>query len=135
MITKIGTDSFNGQPYDVYLLVGNAVGDAEVKQSKAGKAFAKVSVAAKKNPDSTTMFVSVTGFRGLSATVGSITKGASVMAIGKLDKLEYNGKTYWDMSADYVSSAGGFALGGFKPAAKASNGFNEIPEADEELPF
>lgn len=134
MITKIGTDSFNGTNYDVYMLVGNACGDAEIKQSNGGKAFAKVSVAAKKNPDSTTMFVSVTGFRGLSATVGSIKKGQAIMAIGKLDKREYNGKTYWDLVADYVGSAGGFAMGGFKPVAKPASEFAEIPEV-EELPF
>ena len=135
MITKIGTDSFNGQNYDVYMLVGNAVSDAEIKQSKGGKAFGKVSVAAKKNPDSTTMFVTVTGFRGLSATVGSITKGAAIMAVGKLEKREYNGKTYWDMMADYVSSAGGFVpMGIFKPVAKPASEFAEIHEV-EELPF
>ena len=138
MIFKIGTDTFNGQTNDIYMLVGNAVGDAETKQSKAGKAFSKVNVAAKRNPDSTTMFVSVTGFRGLAATVGSIRKGAAIFAIGKIDKRDYNGKTYYDMPAEYVGSAGGFVpMGSFKPAAQQANtgGFSEIAEADEELPF
>lgn len=135
MITKIGTDSFNGQAYDVYMLVGNATSDATEFKSKAGKAFCTVSVAAKKNPDSTTMYVTIKGFRGLSATVGSIKKGEAIMAVGKLDKREYNGKTYWDMPADFVATAGSGAMTtmSFKPVA--NNGFTELPEADEELPF
>lgn len=137
MITKIGTDTFNGQAYDVYMLVGNATSDAELRQSKAGKSFGKVSVAAKKNPDSTTMYVNITGFRGLSATVGSIKKGEAIMAVGKLDKREYNGKTYWDLMADFVATAGSGAMTtmSFKPVAKVeAPAFREIPEM-EELPF
>ena len=134
MITKIGTDSYNGQEYDVYMLVANATSDAEVKTTGNGKTFAKVNVAAKKNPDSTTMFVNIMGWRGLTATVGSIKKGQAIMAIGKLEKNEYNGKTYWNLTAEFVASAGGFFSGSFKPVAKA-NTFTEIPDVGEELPF
>ena len=95
MIIKVGKSRAKGEEYDVYMLVGNATNDAETKQSKSGKAFSKVSVAAQQNPDSTTMFVSVMGFGGLNATIGSIKKGGSVFAIGKLEKNEYNGKTTW----------------------------------------
>ena len=135
ILVKVGTDIYNGQNVDIYMLQGTATGDAEVKQTKSGKAFAKVSVAAKKNPDSTTMFVSLVGFSGLCASVAGIKKGASVFAVGRLEKNEYNGKTYWNFTADYVDSAGGFVMGGFKPVAKASNTIVEITDTEEVLPF
>ena len=135
MIIKIGKTRAKGEEYDVYMLVGKATGDAETKQSKAGKAFSKVSVAAQQNPDSTTMFVTVMGFGGLNATIGSIKKGGSVFAIGKLEKNEYNGKTYWSLTPEYAASAGGFFSGSFKPIAKANNPIVEITETEETLPF
>ena len=128
MIIKVGKSRAKGEEYDVYMLVGNATSDAETKQSKSGKAFSKVSVAAQQNPDSTTMFVSVMGFGGLNATIGSIKKGASVLAVGKLEKNEYNGKTYWSLTPEYAASAGGFFSGSFKPIAKANNPIVEITD-------
>ena len=135
MIIKIGKTRSKGEEYDIYMLTGNATSDAETKQSKAGKAFSKVSVAAQQNPDSTTMFVTVMGFGGLNATIGSIKKGASVLAVGKLEKNDYNGKTYWNFTPEYAASAGGFFSGSFTPVAKVSGGFTEITDNEEVLPF
>lgn len=139
MINKIGKTRAKGEEYDVYFLTGNACSDAERKQTKAGKTFYKVNVAAQQNPDSTTMYVTVMGFAGLSATVGSFKKGEAVLAVGKLEKNDYNGKTYWNLIPEYVNSVGSGAMTNmsFKPVAQQANtgSFSEIAEADEELPF
>ena len=134
MIIKVGKTRSKGEEYDIYMLTGNATSDAEIKQSKAGKAFSKVNVAAQQNPDSTTMFVTVMGFGGLSSTIGSIKKGGSGFAVGKLEKNEYNGKTYWNLTPEYAASAGGFFSGSFKPVAN-NGGFTEITDDAESLPF
>jgi len=139
MITKIGTNCHKGQTFAVYLATGNAGRDAEDKPVN-GKAHAVFSLPVKENPDGTTMWVNVNGWRSMYASVAAVRKGDSVLVIGQLKKREYNGKDYYDLDADFCAVSGGSVFGG-SPAANLSaltdrmDTFAEIGEEDGELPF
>lgn len=138
MITKVGTNHFRGQTYDVYMLSGTAGRDAENKPVN-GKDHATVSVACVEQQDGTTMWVSVNGWRELASAVLGARKGSAVFAIGQLKPREYNGKTYYDLDAEFVSVCGVSGGAAQKFTALESRiqaaGFADIAEEDGELPF
>lgn len=134
MITKIGTDYHNGNKLDIYLASGTAVKEGELKSTKNGKPLGTVSIAAGHRADSTTIFVTINGWRSNARTVSNISKGQNVLVIGPIREREYNGKKYLDMDADFCSTAGSFPaphMGGVNVAAED---FEELPE-EEGLPF
>lgn len=132
MIAKIGKNHYKGQAFDVYLLTGNAGRDAETKPIN-GKPHSVFSVAAQENQDSTTLWVNVNGWRNMYGPVAAVRKGDSVLAVGQLKKREYNGKTYYDLDAEYLSVAG--SSGGAIPVSDAPTEFAPIDEEDCDLPF
>lgn len=109
MICKIGKEFINGEEQAIYDVVGNATRDAEMKTTGSGKTFATVGVAAQKNQDGTTTYIDVNGWRDSAGPVSRIVKGQSVRAVGVLRQREYNGRTYFNLDADWVCVSGGSA--------------------------
>ncbi len=142
-LIKIGKDHYNGEERPIYLLQGNAVRGAEWAPVN-DKPHAKVSVAAQQGADGETIFVNVNGWRDRADQVAEIAKLDSVLAVGVLKKREYNGRTYYDLDADFISISGAGLLDreGASPRraeaqqeAAGSGSFEELDVDDGELPF
>ena len=140
-LIKIGMNYPNGNEVPVYMVVGNAVRDGEVKPIN-GKDHAKVSVAAKEMQDGTTMFIGVNGWRSKAADVAAIRKMDTVLAVGTLKSSEYNGRKFYDLDADFVCISGVGRLRvppSVRPSAAvdvSADDFDELPDEDAgELPF
>lgn len=80
-----------------------------------------------------TIWCNVVAWHDLASILSLAKKGSSVLAVGKLRSREYNGKTYTDLEAEYVSVASVGAVAS-SPATPAYNGFEEV-EDDGALPF
>lgn len=138
MITKLDTTYYKGKASDVYMVCGSAGRDAEDKPV-GGKPHAVVSLPVKEKQDGTTMWINLNGWRNQYTAVAGIRKGDGVLAIGTLREREYNGRTYYDLDADFVavSRLGGSADENRSALADriGSAGFAAIDEEDGELPF
>lgn len=145
-LTKLGTRCYKGQEHPYYLLCGNATRSAEDKPVN-GNNHSVVGIVAVERKDGTTTFVNLNGWREHYYEVISIRKGDVILAAGELKSREYNGKTYYDLDADFVARSGaGLSSAGqdmaaapaFTPAAEgvtvSGPGFAEL-EDDGELPF
>ena len=75
-ILKIGTETFNETEHTVVLLTGRAIRDGE--DATVNKPCARVSVAAKQEPDGSTLFVTVKGWRDRYRDVLRIRKGDQI---------------------------------------------------------
>ena len=99
---------------------------------------AKVSVAVGKREDAngekTTVWANVVAWRGLADVLAGARKGDAILAIGRVSTREYNGKTYSDLNADFVSIAS-IAQQAQQPAPQGDpmTGLEEVE--DDELPF
>lgn len=137
---KIGTSWYNDEEKPIYLLQGNAIRDGEDAPVN-GKDHAKVSVAAASQPDGSTVFVTVNGWRFRAGEVAAIRKMDSVLAIGVLKKREYNGNIYYDLDADFISVSGGRGRRSTHSSSTSSGSaspahFEELNDSDVgELPF
>ena len=151
MVSKIGYDWLNGQKKDIYLLVGTACRDAEVKMLSGGeKCVCKVSVAAGQKQNTETMFIAVNAWNRRAKMLTGCRKADTVLAIGPITQREYNGKTYSNMDADFVVVAGensgtegNFAAvaemaksvaTSYQPNVSAAD-WQEMDGEDDELPF
>ena len=149
-LLKIGTSTYDDKTTPVYLMQGNTTRDAEDKPVN-GKDHAVVGVAASEDAAGNTIYVNLNGWRKEYDAVRAIRKGDSILAVGRLKKREYNGKSYYDLDADFVCKSGtGLCddgvtysaplpevgdLPGFDDApAVGADGFAEVEE-DGELPF
>lgn len=126
---QIGNNYVNGEAKPVYLVCGNAVRNAEITDVN-GKTLGKVSVAAQSNPDGSTVFVTVNAWRGRSKALAAVNKMDTLLAIGVLKQREYNGKSYYDLDADFISVN---ATGGNPTPYIGAEDFAD--SADEDLPF
>ena len=148
-MVKIGQDTYNDVTTPVYLMQGMATRDAEDKPVN-DVAHAVVGIAAAEDKDGNTVYVNLNGWRDNYGIVRRICKRDSVLAIGKLTTHEHNGRTYYDLNADFVALNGAGFVGSvgadeppkFKPAGRPvdvgaddfDGGFSEIAD-DGELPF
>lgn len=135
-ILKIGKEFINGNPRDVYLLQGRAIRDGEIAPVN-GKDHSRVCVAAMEKEDGTTMFVTVNGWRDRTPDIAAVRKNGSVLAVGTMSSREYNGKTYWDMDANFLvtSGNGAAAVRGVNVEPADFEPFAAIEEEDAQLPF
>lgn len=146
MITKIGHDFYNGQKKDLYLLVGTACRDAEVRLIGDGeKRVCKVSVAAGKRQNTETVFVTLNAWNKNASWLSNVHKSDRCLAVGSIKTSEYNGKNYQDMDVEFVSVCA--APGDLQRLAQAAaavpspppnvtaEDWAELEDEDEELPF
>lgn len=96
----------NGQEIRTGLLAGKATGDGSVNTTKSGKEVGSVSVKAYTRKDGTAAFMTVKSWDAAAiARIRSIRKGDPILAAGRLDVREYNGKTYMDLVADFFMTS------------------------------
>ena len=125
---------------DGSVIVAGACGrDAEIKyigERQTPKATVSVAVGKRKDGDgdNLTIWANVVAWRGLADVLAGARKGDAILAIGRVSTREYNGKTYSDLNADFVSIAS-IAQQAQQPAPQGDPmaGFEEVE--DNELPF
>ena len=134
MQTKLG---------DSVLVVGKAVKDAEYKLVGAKESpICSFGLNVGKRQDTTTIFVNCKAWYGMAEYAKNICKGDTVIVIGHTESREYNGKTYTDLtaewlnilSADYVPSASAEIAPSGKPFPQGVK-FEEDAVNENSLPF
>lgn len=95
MQTKLG---------DSVLVSGKAIKDAEYKIVGAKESpICSFGLNVGKRQDTTTIFVNCKAWYGLAEYAKNICKGDTVIVIGHTESREYNGKTYTDLTADWLN--------------------------------
>lgn len=86
------------------MVCGGCNKDAEIERvGDDNKRICKVGVAVGKDHNGKTIWANVVAWHGLAAALSKAKKGDPVFIIGKQKSREYNGKTYTDLVADFVS--------------------------------
>lgn len=143
MLVKVGKTYYNGEERSVYLLQGNATKDGEYAPVN-GKDHGKVSVAAATTQDGSTIFVTVNGWRNRAEEAAAVQKMDSVLAIGVLKKRTWNERDYWDLDADFLCVSGAGLSPSHEPYPHmgkpyspdvSADGFEELPDTGDDLPF
>ena len=127
----------NGKEVKTGLVIAKATCDGDIRVTGTGKEIGSISVRAYGRKDGTAAFLTVKGWGKLGRQLSTMVKGDRVIAAGRLESREYNGKAYTDLVADYVwptEPAPHFPIqsGGVNVSAAD---FAEISEEDGELPF
>lgn len=119
------------------MVVGGCSKDAELEHvGQDSKRICKVGLAAGKREDGTTIWVNVVAWHETAEVLSTAMKGQQVLVIGHLKQREYNGKTYTDLVADYVSVCAPTAKSSVDYATPAPGAqFDEIDGPDDQLPF
>ena len=128
----------NGKEIKTCCIFGKATKDGELKTTNSGKRIASVSVKAFSKKDGSAEFITVKSWDGpFLKAIGSTEKGDAMMACGRLEEREYNGKTYVDMMVDYYSfvPANGSVVANFQDLCNKVDAFNAADDDGEELPF
>lgn len=127
----------DGEEVKTGLVVARATNDGDIRVTGSGKEVGNISVRAYGRKDGTAAFLTVKGWGKLARQISAMVKGDRVVAAGRLESREYNGKTYVDLVADYVWDTGGSKPANFPIQGGvdvSASDFAEIPE-DGELPF
>lgn len=121
------------------IVAGTCGRDGEYKligEKQTPKATVSVAVGKREdaNGEKTTVWANVVAWRGLADVLAGARKGDAILAIGRVSTREYNGKTYSDLNADFVSIAS-IAQQAQQPAPQGDpmTGLEEVE--DDELPF
>lgn len=86
------------------MVVGGCAKDAELEYvGDNGKRVCKLGLAVGKRADGSTVWVNVQAWHDVASVLATARKGAQVLVVGQLREHEYNGKTYTDLVADFVS--------------------------------
>lgn len=107
------------------------IGDKQTPKATVSVAVGKREDA---NGEKTTVWANVVAWRGLADVLAGARKGDAILAIGRVSTRMYNGKTYSDLNADFVSIAS-IAQQAQQPAPQGDpmTGLEEVE--DDELPF
>lgn len=121
------------------IVAGTCGRDGECKligEKQTPKATVSVAVGKREdaNGEKTTVWANVVAWRGLADVLAGARKGDAILAIGRVSTREYNGKTYSNLNADFVSIAS-IAQQAQQPAPQGDpmTGLEEVE--DDELPF
>ena len=103
-------------------------------QQKTGL-IGSVSVPAYNKTDGTTVWMTVKGFGSMGRVIASASKGDPIIAVGRVESRDYEGKVYIDFIAEWASvGAQRIDARTAAPSVNSSGGFEEIQD-DGELPF
>ena len=126
-----------GREIQTGLVAGKATRDAEIRTTERGNQYCTVGIRAFTRPDGTAAFLTVKAWDGdLIDQLQGVCKGDRLLAAGRLDIRQYEGKTYTDLIPDFLLVPGQGGTPG--PAAGAApTAYQEIPEEEQdgELPF
>lgn len=119
------------------MVVGGCSKDAQIEHvGKDNKPVCKVGLAVGKREDGSTIWVNVVGWYEAAAVLSEAEKGQQVLAIGSLKEREYNGKTYTDLVADFVSVCSPSGKDAYHPSyAPPAGDFAELTDDPSGLPF
>lgn len=123
-----------GREHKTGLLIGRAKGAAEIRTTDSGKQVASLNLRAYGRKDGTAVFMTVKAWdAGIIDQLHFVSEGDMVLAAGRLSFREYNGKTYIDLTAEFLSIQKGASA---VPAAMPPI-FDSLPDSEEdgELPF
>lgn len=127
------------------MVCGGCSRDAELQYvGEDGKRLCKVGLAVGKRPTPDgekpeTVWCNVVAWHNVAQALSVARKGDPVLAIGRLQSREYNGKTYTDLVAEYInicvpiSDCGNAPENSFPPPEKDS--FSELADDGDDLPF
>lgn len=122
------------------LVAGTAGKDAELRQvGEKNTPVCKFSLAVDKREDKT-VWAECEAWQRLSGYAANIRKGDAVLALGKVQSHEYNGKTYHTLRCEFVCNPAAFGMAAIEKSAggaaqEAAGGFVDITGEGEELPF
>ena len=92
-------------------------------------------MAAYNKPDGTAVWMTVKGFGSMGRVIASASKGDPIIAVGRVESRDYEGKVYIDFIAEWASvGAQRIDARTAAPPMNSSGGFEEIQD-DGELPF
>lgn len=127
-----------------FIVAGFVPRDAELKQTQSGKSYTTWSVKVAVKPPvvagehGEAVWTDCKAWHDLARLAAKIKKGDTVLAIGKLETREYEGKTYKTLNCEYISIMDKGAAAAPVQQAQSSNdipeGFEELV-ADDSLPF
>lgn len=126
-----------GQEIKTGIVAGAASKDGEIKVFDSGKRVGSVSVIAYHRQDGTAVFITVKAWGDSAPAVGRLEKGDRFLAAGRIETRDSNGKTYTDLTADLFlteKKAAPFIPAG-APVDVSADGFDEVSDDPEELPF
>ena len=92
----------SGKEVKTGLVIAKATCDGDIRVTGTGKEIGSISVRAYGRKDGTAAFLTVKGWGKLGRQLSTMVKGDRVIAAGRLESREYNGKTYYSVSADGV---------------------------------
>lgn len=131
MFIKGSTEySKDGKEVQTGLVAAAAMRDGEIRTTASGKEIGSVSVKAMSRKDGSAVFITVKGWGHLARQIAAVNKGDPVLAAGRIENREYNGKTYTDLTCDFFLVASET-----KQQTEESTGFDLIGEDEGELPF
>lgn len=126
-----------------FVIAGFVAKDSEMKTSQNQKTYTKWSVKVGTKPSQDpnergeAIWTNCIAWHDLARYAGNIKKGDTVMCVGKIEKSEYEGKTYKTLNCEYISimgkSAGAGASKAPAAAAAAATDNNILAEYEEIL--
>lgn len=121
------------------MVCGNCGQDPELK-TVGEKSHRKCSVglAVGKRQDGSTIWCNVVAWHDLAAILAQARKRTAVFVVGRLNAREYQGKTYTDLEAEFVSVANApKSVSDVQepPAAKPDDFFDVLDDSAPNLPF
>ena len=126
----------NGQVVKTGLFAGRTIKDGSLYTTNIGKEIGSVDVIAYHRKDSTAAFLTIKGWGPMARQVSKLSKGDPVLAAGRLENREYNGKTYTDLTADFILA--GQETPFSRGVDVSADDFQELPpsgQEQEDLPF
>ncbi|MBP5431013.1 single-stranded DNA-binding protein [Ruminococcus sp.] len=123
-----------------FVIAGFVAKDAKMNSSQGGKTYTKWSVKVGTKPSQNqgergeAIWTNCIAWHDLGRLAGQIKKGDTVLAIGKIETNDYEGKTYKTLNCEYISIMGK-AAGGSTPAAapQATTANNDLLAEYEEI--
>lgn len=117
------------------------VGQDNKRVCKVGLAVGKRPAQGEEKPE--TIWCNVVAWHKVAQVLSAARKGDSVLAIGRLQSHEYQGKTYTDLVAEYINicsptaPGGGCTApsGGYDTSLYPESPFQELTTDDGNLPF
>lgn len=127
-----------------FIICGYVARDSEMKTSQNGKTYTKWSVKVGEKPPETeggrseAIWTNCIAWHDIARLAGTIRKGDTVLAVGKLESSSYEGKTYKTLNCEYISIMAKCAGNQENHAESAQNsilaGYEEIL-GDGDVPF
>lgn len=95
-----------------FIIAGYVAKDAEMKTSQNNKTYTKWGVKVGEKPSQTqgergeTIWTNCIAWHDTARYAANIKKGDSVLAVGKIETSEYEGKTYKTLNCEFISIMG-----------------------------